>query len=234
MADFIAWSHSRRKQFMDCPKQFFHCSVARKGDPDRVEFVQSQAMLDGLEIDNALTARVAANTPLPAKFADYEGMVQVLLDTPGTKLTQVKLALDQTFKPCGYMDWNNTWLRAIYDVAIVNGAYAFIGDYKNGQIWLDKDQLKLFAAVGFHYFPEVETIDVSYIWLRHGVTTDATYRRRDLPDMWADLLPDVERMQVSFKNNHWPPEPKRGKATCKWCSVNKAGKCPAAAGPYGK
>jgi hypothetical protein len=98
-------------------------------------------------------------------------------------------------------------------------------------VWLDEDQLKLFAAVGFIQFPEVDTFDTSYIWLKHGITSDSTYHRRELPDLWAELLPDVERMQASYKANHWPATP--SKRACKFCAVNKAGKCAVAAVPFG-
>ena len=234
MDNFLAWSHSRRKLFIDCPKMLYHSAVAKKGSPDKIEFVQTAAMLAGNEIDNALTARIATATPLPEKFAQWEGMVSVVLAAPGTKFTQMKIAFDQTMKPCGYMDWDKAWLRVIYDLAIVNvpEKRACIIDWKNGMIWLDEDQLKLFAATGFLFWPEIDTIDTSYAWLKHGITSDATYHRRDLPEMWAELLPDVERMQVAFRNNHWPAEPKRGKQTCGWCSVNRAGICKSAAGPY--
>ena len=230
---FIAWSYSRLKTFKDCPKQFYHMNVPKKGHPDRIEFVQSQAMLDGNEVDNALTERISKGVVLPPKFTPYEGVVRAVLAAPGVKFTQMRLALDQTMKSCGYMDWDNAWVRVIYDVAVVNGDHAFLGDWKNGQIWLDEDQLRLFATVGFHHFPEVEKIDTSYIWLKHGITSDKTYHRRELPDLWQTFIPDVERLQASFGANHWPAEPKRGKQTCKWCPVNNAGKCDRAAGPYG-
>jgi hemolysin-activating ACP:hemolysin acyltransferase len=206
-------------------------NVAKKGHPDKIEFVQTPAMLAGNEIDDALTKRISQGSPLPDKFAPYEGVAQAVLSAPGTKLTQVKLALDQSFKPCGYMDWDTAWVRSIYDVAVINGEHAWFGDWKNGQIWLDSDQLKLFAAVGFHQFPELQVIDTSYVWLKHGITSDETYRRRELPEIWNDLLPDVERMQVSFRNNHWEPTP--SKRSCKWCAVNKVGKCPVPAVPFG-
>lgn len=230
-APFLAWSHSRISTWLECPKQLWH-SIAPKGHPDKIPFVQSQPMLDGLEVDNALTARIKTGTPLPDKFAPYEGLCSSIIASPGTKLTQVKLALDQAFKPCGYMEWDTVWVRVIYDLVILNGAHGFIWDWKNGQIQTSEDQLRLFATVGFHVFPEIEVFDVSYIWLKHGVTSDRTYRRKELPDLWQTFLPTVERMQVAFKNNHFPATPARGKTSCGWCSVNKAGKCSEAQGPY--
>lgn len=217
---------------MECPKAFYHKAVVKKGHPDRIDFVQTQAMKDGNAVDDALTARISKGTPLPSQYAPYEDVCKLVLATPGVKYTQLKLALDIAFKPCGYMDWDTAWCRAIYDVAVINKTHAFIGDWKNGTIWLDSDQLKLFAATAFHTFPELETVDTSYIWLRHGTTSDAHYTRRELGDIWNELLPPVERMQASFKSNHWPANPARKEKSCAKCSVNAAGKCSEAQGPY--
>lgn len=233
-ADFVAWSHSRLKTFKDCPRSFYHSNIPRKGHPERAPYVESADMRAGKLVDEALTKRISHGVPLPMQYQPYEGMAQAILAAPGTKITQMSLALNRAFSPVASMDWDNAWVRVIYDVAIVDGAHAFIGDWKNGQVWLDEDQLRLFAATGFHLFPEVETIDTSYIWLRHGVTSDAKYTRRELPDMWQTFLPDVERMQVSFKTGHWPAAPKRGASTCKWCPANQHGLCKESQGPYGK
>lgn len=231
MADHLAWSHSRLDKFRTCPKQLWH-SIAPRGHPDRIEFVQTQAMKDGNEIDDALTKRISADVPLPLEFAAFEPLAQTMLQTPGNKFTQMKLALNASFEPCGYMDWNAAWVRVIYDIAVINGGYAFLGDWKNGQIRVDSNQLRLFAVVGFHYFPEVEVIDTSYIWLKHGITSDDTFERRYLADYWQTFIPDVERMQIAHKTGRFEPTP--SKKACKWCDVNKAEKCPVAAVKYGK
>lgn len=230
-ADFIAWSHSRLKTYRDCPRQLWH-NIAPKNHADHVPYVESKAMRDGKLVDDALTRRISMNQPLPPEYAPYEGMVQVVLQQPGAKLTQAQFALDRAFKQCAYKDWDNAWLRVIYDVAVIDGKYAFLGDWKNGKVWPDEEQLRLFATVGFHIYPEVEVIDTAYIWLRHGVMTDNRYHRRELPDMWQTFLPDVERMQISFKTQQWPATPKNGARTCAYCPANAAGKCKEAKGPY--
>lgn len=220
------------KQFRDCPRQLWH-SIAPRGHPDRVEFVQTPEMIAGNLIDDALTQRISSQKPLPPEYAPFEGMAQAVLAAPGTKITQAKMALGRSFTPCGYMDWDNAWVRVIYDVAVLDGERGFIGDWKNGKIWVDEEQLRLFATVGFHVFPELQVIDTAYIWLQHGVISPKTYQRRELEEMWMTFFPDVERMQVSHKTNNWPAMPKRGAATCKWCQANRTGKCGEAQGPYG-
>lgn len=232
MSDFIAWSHSRRKDWMECPRMFYHKNVAPKGSADRVEFIQTAAMKAGNVIDDALTQRIAKGTPLPPQFAPYEPMAAAVLAAPGAKYTQLRVTLDQSFKPCGYFD-SGAWVRCIYDAAVINGAHGWIGDWKSGMIWADDDQLKLFSASAFHQFPELEVVDTSLVWLKHGLTSDKTYTRRELSDLWNDLLPEVERLQVAFKTNHWPANPKRGKKSCSHCNVNQQGKCKEAQGPYG-
>lgn len=218
--------------FLDCPKQLWHKAVAPRGHPDKIPFVQSEAQKKGDAVDAALTARVATGTPLPAQYAPFEPMMQVILSAPGAKFAQMEFALDQTFKPCGVKDWDRAWVRVKYDVAVINGTHGFIGDYKNGKLYLDEDQNRLFATVGFHALPEVEVFDTSYIWLQHGVTSDKRYTRRELGDLWQTFLPDVERMQAAYKANHWPAIPANGKRTCAYCGVNAAGKCTEAQGPY--
>ena len=228
----IAWSHSRRKTWMECPKAFYHQNVAPKGSPDRVEFMQTPQMIAGNLVDDALTQRIAKGTPLPSQYAPYEPMAAAVLAAPGAKYTQLKVTLDSSFNPCGYFD-SNAWCRAIYDVVVINGTHAFIGDWKAGMIWPDNDQLALFAATAFHQFPELEVIDTSYIWLRHGVTSDETYRRKELPEIWAGLLPEVEQIQVAYQANHWPAAPKKGAKTCARCAANAQKKCDKAEGPFG-
>lgn len=211
---------------------FYHKNVAPKGSADRVEFVQTATMRAGNVIDDALTQRISKGTPLPPQFAPYEPMAAAVLAAPGTKYTQLRVTLDQAFKPCGYFD-PGAWCRSIYDVAVINGSHAFIGDWKSGMIWPDDDQLKLFSATAFHQFPELEVVDTSLIWLKHGLTSDAQYTRDQLPEMWSELLQDVERLQVAFRNNHWPAAPKRGAKSCKNCGANQKGICKEAQGPYG-
>lgn len=230
MAGHLAWSFSRLKTFKECPAKLWHTAVAPKGHPDRCEYVETAAMRAGTEVDNALTARISNGTPLPEKYQKFEPLAKMMLEQPGVKLTQLQLALDRSFKPCAYKDWDNAWVRVIYDIAVINGSYAFLGDWKNGQMWIDEDQLRLFAAVGFHQFADVDVIDTAYIWLKHGHISPKLYHRRDLPDMWQTFIPDVERMQIMWKAGDYPytPSPR----ACGYCDANREGKCPNAAVKY--
>lgn len=226
----LAWSFSRINDFRACPYMLWAKSIAPKHL--RIPFEQTEAMKAGSEVDDALTARIGSNTALPPKYQCYEPLAQQILVTPGTKLTQCQLALNAAFQPCGYKDWDNAWVRVIYDVAVIDGTYAFLGDWKNGQIRIDKDQLRLFALVAFHTYLELETVDTSYIWLKHGITTDETFTRSQVPELWDGFFPDVDRMQLANRSNNWAKTPST--EACKWCPVNKLGQCEKAAVKFGK
>lgn len=229
-AKHLAWSYSRLKMAKECLGKLWHCAVAPKGDPGRVEYRESEAQRAGKEIDEALCSRISNNTPLPAKFAKWEPLTAMVCATPGAKLTQVQVALDSSFRPVGSRDWDNVWVRAVYDLIIRQPSYAFLWDWKNGKIWVDEDQLRLSAAIEFIQSPEIDVIDTSYVWLSHDQISPKIYRRSELADMWHTFLPDVERMQIAHQNKHYPYNPSA--RACGYCDANRAGKCPAAAVPY--
>lgn len=237
MANFLSWSYSRLQKYLNCPWNAWCTSIAPKWHPDRVPYQANAAQAAGTAIDDALTKRGQDGTPLPPQYQQFERMAVVLASAPGAKLYQLDLALDQAFAPCGSKDWDRCWLRVKIDYANVRGKWALFVDHKNGKVAIDEEQLKLYAATGFMQFPELQQIDTSYSWLQHGFTTDRSYHRSELGVLWQEFLPDVERMNVSFANNHWPATPENkvnGASVCKWCDVNRLGRCSVAKVPFGK
>lgn len=234
MANFLAWSHSRLKQFLECPKQLYHCAVARKGHPDRVDYVETVEKKAGNMIDDALTKRIGQGEPLPMQYQHWEDVAALCEDAPGASFTQHELALDQTGAPCGSMEWDRVWVRIKLDYLNLQLQLrlAHAIDWKNGKPWLDEGQLRLYALGIFHYYQEIDVVKTAYGWLKTGKIDTKTYHRRDLNDMWRTFLPDVERYQMAYTNSHYPAAPSRGKASCQWCPVNAQGKCPVALDKY--
>ena len=216
--------------FLECPGKLWHCAVAPKGHPDRAEYFESAAMRAGKEIDAALTARISKGTPLPAKYAQHEPMAAMIVAIPGAKLTQVQIALNAALKPVGYFA-DDVWVRVAYDLAILQPPYGFLWDWKNGQLWLDETQNRLYSAVGFHWAQDIDVWDTEYVWLSHDKISPKVYHRRELDELWHTFLPDVERMQVANANQHWPKTP--SKRACKFCDANRTGICKEAVVRYG-
>lgn len=106
----------------------------------------------------------------------------------------------------------------------------FIPTHNTGKMNFDGEQLKLTAAVVMQTYQDVDTVASAYIWLKDGVPDVKHYSRAQLPQMWDELLQEPKRLQEAVVMNNWPAKPGPGK--CKWCTVNKYGKCPDAAERY--
>lgn len=221
----IAWSHSRVKTYLDCPKMFYIQNILKS-----VKYEQGPEQAEGERVHKALEMRLIHKVTLGPKDARYEPLIRSIEAMPGITYGERDFCLNQHLKPTGYFD-KDAWVRVTVDVTKLDTAArsAWFGDYKNGKVTIDEDQLKLYAAVGFHVFPEIDTIKTNYIFLRHALCPGRTYTRDQLPALWQELLAVPTAIQRAAATNDWPARPSR---KCGYCSVNKAGKCPEADGPY--
>jgi hypothetical protein len=222
-AKIFAWSHSRVNDYKKCPLMLYHKAILKD-----VPFVQSEQMKWGDRVHKALEYRVRDKVPLVGEFAQYEPIAAAIDRAPGQVLCENKITLNPALRPTGYFA-DDAYVRVIVDVMKINASVGFMGDYKTGKISFDESQLKLFAAVGFEAFPQVEKWTTAYIWTQSQVIDPAVYTRDQLPKMWEELLQVPSEMQKSFVFNHWPAKPGRA---CKRCDVNRLGKCDKAGERY--
>jgi len=216
----IAWSHSRIEMFKKCPRQFNELQLLKT-----VKFEQTEAMLEGERQHKMLEDRIGKGTPLPAPYMKLEPICQSVLNAPGQTFTETKLTLNNKLQPTGYFA-PDAYVRVIIDVMKKQDKTAWMGDWKSGKPNFDEHQLKLFSAVGFMTYPSLEQITTSYVWLKPGILDSKTYNRAQLPQMWAELLQKPAELQAAYVMNDWKPKPGRH---CRWCLVNKIGRCPDAA-----
>ena len=224
----VAWSHSRVKDFVKCAYMFYMKSLAPKGE--RVKFVQSDAMKQG-ELQHAMLENyVSKGTPIPEAYrAKLQPIGDAMKAAEGQTFTELELTLNESLVPCGWFA-EEAFVRVIIDVMKINGPACFVGDYKTGTPDFDEEQLKLFAAVIFQTFPEVMTVTTAYIWLKTGTLDSAVYTRDMVSSLWSALLVEPQRMQEANVMNLWP---KRAGRWCKYCDVNREGKCDKASTRYG-
>ena len=146
----------------------------------------------------------------------FQNIADALLDIPGERHPELKMALTAFKEPCAFDD-PNYWVRGIIDLLIINGKSAYIVDYKTGSAkYPDPDQLKLMAAMVFAHYPEITFIKSCLIFVLHDVIVDEQYRRDELDKIWSKFAPTLSRLQLSFDNDVWPPNPT---PLCGWCPV---------------
>lgn len=208
-----AWSYSRLNNFETCPKKYWHLSVAKD-----IREPEGEALRYGKLVHKAFEDCVGKGKPMPLNLRHMEKYAKKIASAKGTKLTEQQLAIDNMFQPS---DWfsKDTWCRAIIDLAIVNGTHAVVIDYKTGRISKDFTQLRLAGAMLMLHEPEIETVDLCYLWTKDKkLTRDSdTLTRAAIKDVMMELMPRIKKYEHAHRTETFPARP--GFLCKKFCPV---------------
>jgi hypothetical protein len=208
----IQWSFSGLKDFKNCPKQYQEVKILRN-------YVKSTTpqMLYGTEVHKALEDYVRDSAPLAQNYKRFQPVADALLEIPGTRYPENKMALTYNKTPCDF-DAPDYWVRGIVDLLIVDKDTAHIVDYKTGSAkYPDPDQLKLMAAMTFAFFPEVNFIKAGLIFVMHEVFVEEQYRRDEIDKLWRVFEPTLMAMDYAKQSGVYAPKPT---PLCGWCPVD--------------
>ncbi len=205
-----AFSYSRLNNFEECPKKFHQVSIAK-----RFKEKESEQMTYGKEVHKALELRLKQGKALPLHLSHLESLMVTLESGPGIKMTEQQMAITDQFQPTGWFD-KDVYCRAIADLIVVNGKRGAVFDYKTGKMSDDFTQMKLTGAVYMQYNPDVEYLDLAFIWIKDKQVTKDKITRDEIPTVWAELLPRINRYQLAFEKQDFPPRQGR---YCRWCPV---------------
>lgn len=208
----VQWSFSSLKDFVNCPKQYYHTKIAKDYEKKATE-----QMLYGTAVHKALEDYVKDKTPLAKNYERFKPQLDALVSIPGFRYCEYEMALTDKREPCAF-DSDTRWVRGIVDLLIVDGNDAYIVDYKTGSNrYPDPKQLKLMALMTFAHFPEVSFIKAGLLFVMHNTFITEEYTRQDIDKLWSVFDPDLMRLQVAYENNVWHPKPT---PLCGWCPVS--------------
>lgn len=209
----IKWSFSGLKEFSNCPKQYQQVKVLQ----NFTKKITSQ-MTYGTDVHKALEEYARDGKPLPEFYKSYKRSVDELLNIPGTRYLEHKMALkDDRKTPCAF-DAPEYWVRGIVDFMVIDGDTAYIVDYKTGsKKYPDTKQLKLMALMTFAHFPQVKLVKAALMFLVHEAFMEETYHRDISESLWSAFAVDLMRLEHSFNADVWPATPT---PLCRWCPVH--------------
>lgn len=206
----FTWSFSSLKDYINCPRQYHEVKVLKRFSKGTTE-----QMLYGTTVHKECEDYVGEGKPLSDKHKKFKPVLDTLLEIPGTRLPEYKMALDNQGKPCDYN--KGYWVRGIADLVIIDKDIAYIVDYKTGSNkYPDPKQLKLMALMLFAHFPDVQRIKAGLLFIVYDSFTDEEYTRDQVESLWGAFRPDLIRLQASFDNDVWNP---RKTPLCGWCPV---------------
>ena len=207
----IQWSFSSLKDFINCPKQYYHTKVAQ-------DFVKkaSEQMLYGSEVHKALENYVRDGTELAKNYQRFKPQLDALLEIEGKRYCEYEMALTKDREPCAFSS-DTRWVRGIVDLLIIDGIDAYIVDYKTGSNkYPDLKQLKLMALMTFAHFPQVERIKAGLLFVMHNTFITEDYVRTKADKLWKEFLPHLDQLEMAFAKNMWMAKPG---GLCGWCPV---------------
>jgi len=198
----IKWSFSSLKKFVTCPRQYYEVRVA--GNYKEPEIPQATY---GKEVHKALEDYINSNTPLPSNYKRFQKYADVIKQIPGTRYTELKMALDIDGNSCDF-ESENYWVRGIGDLVIVDHEEAYYIDYKTGKDrYADKKQLKLMSAMIFRIFPKVRSVKSALLFLSNGNFMPEEFTRSQEEELWMTFHGDLVRLRHSISTNYWPENP---------------------------
>lgn len=210
----LAWSYSSLDAFETCPHRWAQTKFYKT-----ITEPQTAATVWGNKVHKSLEHYLIQRTPLPDGMEQFKVTADtVVARAQGGKLeAEKKMALTASFKPTTWFG-KDVWVRGITDFTIGKGDTVFIGDWKTGKPTPNSAQLKLTAAMTFAHKPYVNRIINAFVWLKTGETTAETFTREDVPAIWQEFMPRVQRMEHAVAEEKFP---KRPSGLCReWCPVH--------------
>jgi len=155
------------------------------------------------------------------RFSDYFQDLKVRYEA-GDVVIEQEWGFDRDWQPCGYWD-DDVWLRMKLDnfISITSGKknrviHGIPTDYKSGKKFGNEvshnQQGQLYVLGSFLRFPTMETADVQFKYLDHGLETSKPYTREKA----MKFLPVWDRRAKKMTEaDDFPPKP--NKVNCMWC-----------------
>lgn len=198
----IRWSHSQLDKFKTCPWSWKR--IYQDRDVVRTD---SEASRWGTYVHEACEAFILQGTPLPANVTHaYGSQLQHILPFMASKPTvhvephwginEEGNAVDPESPEC--------WSHGYVDIAAIDGAQAWIGDYKTGKSAYPSDQLKLYAAYLFALYPTVGQITTGYYRLQHNRVDSGVYTRDMVPQLLQPYRVTYANLLSAIANNNFP------------------------------
>ena len=197
----FTWSFSNLELYELCGKKYYHLRVAKD-----VQDTGNAMSNYGFDAHKHFENRLFKDTRLPMDLTHHEKFLAKLQAAPGEGLPEQKLALTREFEPTGFFD-DDVWVRGIVDYTKLNGSHMVVVDHKFGKMKEGFTQIDLMVTMLMTYRPEIETATGMYYWAKAKKITSKKYTRDDIPEIWAQFLPRVERMEEAWKTTDFAAKP---------------------------
>jgi hypothetical protein len=210
----VTWSYSALNAFETCPKRYQLTRVTKE-----VVEPQTEATIWGNKVHTALEHYAKQGKALPDNLQNCKRYIDKVKAKKGKLIVEERMALTKEFRPTKWMA-KDVWVRGIIDLGVVGSKQALLLDWKTGKHRPDSNQLMLFAAFAFAYYPWIESVTTGFIWLKDSKFDKETFTRDQVTEIWNEFIPRVQRIEHAFDQDKWIAKPS---GLCKnWCPVGRS------------
>ncbi|MDJ0952551.1 MAG: PD-(D/E)XK nuclease family protein [Acidimicrobiia bacterium] len=217
----IALSHSRLSTYQNCPRKFKlqFLDKAFPDDSDNPNFVRGNRIHEQLEhyVMWKNAGESFEKPPLAAESKNAVPIIEKIFDSYTSVLPEQKLCIDENWNKVGWFD-KRAYLRAILDLIAFKPGRGLICDYKTGKV-RNYDgfggQLHMNAAMLFAVEPDVQIIDVAYLFVDHKQTIKVQFHRDQYEEFKAHFVAQHDKVNAE---SDWAPKINQ---YCKWCPATR-------------
>lgn len=213
----LAWSYSSIKTFDQCPKKYHHLRILKDFKDE-----DTTATIYGTELHTAAENFIKEGTPIPARFAFIQPVMDSLAKIEGEKHCELKLGIAKRngkFAPCEFFA-KDVWWRGIADLLIINEAKqtAYLVDYKTSKNakYADTKQLDLLAGAVFTHYPKIMEIKSALLFVVSNEMVKKKHEFMMQTSYLNSMQPELTRLEAAIKTNVWNPV---SGPLCKFCPV---------------
>lgn len=203
----MSFSHSSIKSYEACPLKYKLTRIDGLKEPS------GDAAERGKRIHKELEDALNKEGILSEEIMHIQPAINILLAQNAKP--EVAFGFTKDWTACAF-DATDVWLRGVIDVFILDGKKAIVKDWKTGKERDYTDQVKLYATMVFATHPEVEEVELEFVYIDLKKTSKVGAIKRD---EFAQLKKWVESRIEKIKNDTlFSPNPS---FACKWCHFRK-------------
>ena len=212
---YTPYSFSKLSVHKQCPRKFKYNYIdKRQREPQDIA-----ALLKGGAVHNMLEKYPQPGThKLTEKYQHVmdkflEGQLsKKYLTVPNTR--EIRFGMTEELEPCAYSDNNCMFRGAVDYICIIDGVLHLI-DWKTGKLvdlkYQNFDQLMFYAVYFFSVYKEIQTINISYVYIEHNEENVILLQRKFLKNYTDDLINSIKETEDDIQFN------KTKTRLCGWC-----------------
>lgn len=208
------YSFSKIATYKQCPKKYFW-NYIEKAPKSKTDIT---ALLKGGAVHSILEHYPDASTHKLAPRYQYiaDNFVASDLGKKYMHLTaenEIRVGLNSELEPCSYSD-KTAVFRGIVDYVCLLGTLHLV-DWKTGKLkepkWQEYDQLMYYAVFFFKKYPNINQINISFVYVEHNSENSLVLDRQYLNNYIEQLTTSIEAIENE------KVFPKNKSRLCEWC-----------------